>query len=189
MTDVRELSPEQKDQLEDARKRAAEFMGAAKVATFNGWSIGFFAAVALLSVPFSDSHLVVLILAVGMAVVARNEFKGRRMIRAIDPEGPRLLGRNQVGFMSLIIAYCLWSIYGTYTHPNVELQQQLDLIGVTQDTVRSLTALVYVAVIAATLIFQGLNARYYFVRVRKMQAYLRRIPDWIVELQRTVTLD
>ena len=180
------LSPEQKEALEDARKRAAEFLGAAKVATFNGWSIGALAAV---TIPFGITSLTALVLGLGMALVARNEFKGRGMLRRIDPEGARLLGRNQVGFLGLIIAYCLWSIYRAYAHPDLEIQQQLDLLGVTQDTVRSLTVLVYVGVIAATLIFQGLNARYYFARVKKVEAYLRRTPGWIVELQRTVTLD
>ncbi len=149
--DAREtLSPEQKDALEDARKRAAGFLGAARVATFNGWSIGLFAAV---TIPFAIGSLTALALGVGMAVVARNEFKGRAMIRRIDPAGPRLLGRNQLGFMSLIIVYCLWSMYGAYAHPNLEIQQQLDLVGVSADTVRQLTVIVYIGVIAATLVF------------------------------------
>jgi hypothetical protein len=180
------LSPEQREALEDARKRAAGFLGAAKVATFNGWSIGFFAAC---TIPFAFGSLTALILGVGMAVVARNEFKGRGMLRRIDPEGARFLGRNQVGFMALIVAYCLWSMYGAYAHPDPAIQQQLDLIGVGADTVRQFTIIVYVAVIAATLVFQGLNARYYFARVGRIDAYLRDTPDWIVELQRTVTLD
>lgn len=179
------LSPDQKEALDDARKRAAGFLGAAKVATFNGWSIGVFAAI---TIPFGITSLTALVLGVGMAVVARNEFKGRGLIRRIDPAGPRLLGRNQLGFMGLIIAYCLWSMYGAYAHPDPQIQQQLDLVGISADTVRQFTLLVYVGVIALTLVFQGLNARYYFARVRRIEAYLRRTPEWIVELQRTVTL-
>ena len=146
----------------------------------------FFAAVTL---PFAFGSLTALVLGVGMAVVARNEFKGRGMLRRIDPAGARLLGRNQVGFMALIIAYCLWSMYGAYAHPDLQIQQQLDLLGVSAATVRQMTIIVYIGVIVATLVFQGLNARYYFARVQRVEAYLRRTPDWIVELQRTVTLD
>lgn len=185
--DTREtLSPEQKDALEDARKRAARFLGAAKLATFNGWSLGIFAA---LTIPFAFRSFPAMVLGVGMAVAARNEFKGRNLIRRIDPAGPRLLGRNQIGLMAVVIAYCLWCIYGAYAHPDLKLQQQLDLVGVPAGTVRSLTVLVYAVLIATTVIFQGLTARYYFVRIRRIEAYLRRIPGWIVELQRTVTLD
>jgi hypothetical protein len=185
--DAREtLSPEQKEALEDARKRAAGFLGAAKVAAFNGWTLGVFAA---LTIPFAIHSFSALFLGVGMAVVARNEFKGRGMLRRIDPAGAHLLGRNQVGLMCLVIAYCLWSMYGAYAHPDLQIQQQLDLVGVPPGTVRSLTVIVYLGLIGTTVIFQGLNARYYFVRVKRVEAYLRRTPEWIVELQRTVTLD
>jgi hypothetical protein len=185
--DTREtLSPEQKEALEDARKRAAGFLGAARVAAFNGWTIGVFAA---LTIPFAIHSPTAMALGVGMAVVARNEFKGRGMLKRIDPAGARFLGRNQVGLMCVVTAYCLWGIYGAYAHPDLQIQQQLDLVGVPPGTVRSLTVMVYLGLIGATLIFQGLNARYYFVRVRRVEAYLRRTPEWIVELQRTVTLD
>lgn len=185
--DAREtLSQEQKEALEDARKRAAGFLGAAKVAAFNGWTLGVFAA---LTIPFAIHSPTALLLGVGMAVVARNEFKGRGMLRRIDPEGARFLGRNQVGLMGLVTAYCLWGIYGAYAHPDLQIQQQLELVGVPPGTIRSLTVIVYLGLIGATLIFQGLNARYYFVRGKRVEAYLRRTPDWIVELQRTVTLD
>jgi hypothetical protein len=52
-----------------------------------------------------------------MAVVARNEFKSRARILTPNPTGPELLWRNQVGFMALIILYCLWSMYVTTARP------------------------------------------------------------------------
>ncbi|MCH7474131.1 MAG: hypothetical protein IIA27_05610, partial [Gemmatimonadetes bacterium] len=42
------LSPDQQEQLALANRRAKKVLGAAKVATFNGWSIGLFAAIGLL---------------------------------------------------------------------------------------------------------------------------------------------
>ncbi|MCG6956462.1 MAG: hypothetical protein LJF04_10790 [Gemmatimonadetes bacterium] len=187
MADARQtLTTDQKEALEDARKRALRFLGAAKVATFNGWTIGVFAA---LTIPFGLASATALVLGLGMAVVAHNEFKGRSMVRRIDPAGARLLGWNQVGFMGLIVAYCLWSIFRTYAHPDPQLQQELALVGVAPETVRSLTVAVYAGVIAASLIFQGLNARYYFARVERVEEYLRTTPGWVVELQRTATLD
>ena len=76
----------------------------------NGWSIGFFAAVTLL---FDIFSLTALVLGVGMAVVARNEFKSRARILTPNPTGPELLWRNQVGFMALIILNCPGSLYVT----------------------------------------------------------------------------
>jgi hypothetical protein len=56
---------------------------------------------------FGIFNLTALVLGAGMAVVARNEFKGRSAILRADIAGPELLWRNQVGFMALIIVYCL----------------------------------------------------------------------------------
>jgi len=38
-----------------------------------------------------------------------------------------------------------------------------------------------------TIIFQGLNARYYFARTVLMEDYLRETPAWIVELQKKIS--
>ena len=100
MSEAHPLTSDQRQTLEQAAERAKAFTGAAKVAAFNGWSIGFFAAVTLL---FDIFSLTALVLGVGMAVVARNEFKSRARILTPNHTGPALLRRNQVGFMALII--------------------------------------------------------------------------------------
>ena len=186
MTAPQPLTADQRQALEQAGERAKAFTGAAKVAAFNGWSIGFFAAVTLL---FGIFSLTALVLGVGMAVVARNEFKGRARILASDPAGPDLLWRNQVGFMALIIAYCLWSMYVTTARPDPQMAELTELLGGDLDElVRSLTITLYVAVIAATGLFQGLNARYYFRRIAKIDEYLSETPDWVLELQESAKL-
>jgi hypothetical protein len=40
----------------------------------------------------------------------------------------------------------------------------------------------------ATAIFQGLNARYYFLRVALMKDYLRDTPQWVLDLQRSTVV-
>ena len=180
------LTPEQRQTLEQAGERAKAFTGAAKVAAFNGWSIGFFAAVTVL---FGIFSLTALVLGVGMGVVARNEFKGRARTLAPDPAGPELLWRNQVGFMALIIVYCLWSLYLTTARPDPQMAELTELFGGNLDeVVRSLTITVYVAVIALTALFQGLNARYYFRRIAMIEEYLSETPDWVLELQESARL-
>lgn len=182
-----ELSPEQRQTLDEARERAAKVISAARVASFNAWSIGAFAAISIL---FGLTSPVALILGVGMGVVAYNEWQGRAGIRRLDPEAARKLGRNQVGFMLLIIAYCVWSLVHALTSaPDPEMAQLQELTGVGNDLVQQLTILVYVAVIGATLIFQGLNARYYFKRVGLIETYLSETPAWVVDLQRSALID
>lgn len=168
-------------------ERAGSFLGAAKVAAFNGWTIGFFAVVSILFGLFSMTSLMV---GVGLAVVARNEFAGRDRIRAFDPSGPELLWRNQVGFMALIVAYCVWSIYRTVAVSDPQMSELVELLGEgTDELVQSLTLTVYGTVIVVTGIFQGLNARYYFARVARLRDYIRDTPEWILDLQRSTALE
>ena len=166
--------------------RARSFLGAAKVAAFNGWSIGFFAVVSLLFGLFSLTSFLV---GVGLAVVARNEFVGRTRLRALDPSGLELLWRNQVGFMALIIAYCVWSMFRAVALPNA-VTDFMELLGEgAGELLQSLTILAYVAVIVLTGIFQGLNAHYYFVRAARIRDYVRDTPQWVLELQRSTVLE
>ena len=180
------LTPEQQQQLHDAKEHAGLFLGAAKVAAFNGWTVGFFAVVSILFGLFSLTGFLV---GIGLAVVARNELVGRGRLRALDPSGLELLWRNQLGFMALIIAYCVWSMYRTVAAPDPQMAELTELLGEgTGDLIRSLTLTVYAAVVVATVVFQGLNARYYFVRVARIRDYLRDTPSWVLDLQRSTVI-
>ncbi len=178
------LSPEQQEELALANARAQKILAATKVATFNGWTIGAFA---LITLPFALFSLTALVIGIGMAIVARNEFHGRGLLRRFDPQGPQLLGRNQVGFMALIVAYCVWSIYSTLANPIPQLEELEAVLGATGELVTNFTVAVYSVVIVLTLLFQGLNARYYFARIKLVQGYLEETPGWIIDLQRATT--
>jgi multisubunit Na+/H+ antiporter MnhE subunit len=178
------LTPEQKQAIGDAKAREASFAGAAKVAAFNGWTFGFFAAISILFGLFSIPGFLV---GVGLAAVTRNEFVGRKRLLAYDPEGLELLWRNQIGLMALIVAYCAWSLYRAVAFPDPGLADMTEIIG--QEGValmQELTAGAYVAVIVLTVLFQGLNARYYFVRIARLREYLRDTPSWVLDLQRSL---
>ena len=175
------LSSEQREELTTATERAGKLLGAGKVASFNGWTLGVIGAVSLLFGLFS---LTSLIAGACLLAVAWNEFRGRDMLRAFDPQGPDLLWKNQVGLMSLVIAYCAWSMYKTVAYPSSEAAQLEELAGLPADFISDMTLSVYGMAILLTLLFQGLNARYYFARVRMLAEYLRETPDWIVDLQR-----
>ena len=184
MTDGVPLSSEQRQDLSEANERARKVLGAAKVATFNGWTIGIFAAIGLLFGIFSATALV---MGIGMGLVARNEFRGRKLLRQFDPLGPRLLGRNQLGFMGLIIVYCLWSMYQTVSNPMTGIAGLEAIADSFGGLVTNLTLAVYGAALVFTALVQGLNARYYFVRIERVEDYLRETPGWIVEIQRSTS--
>jgi len=178
------FTPEQRQELEDAKERAASFMGAARVASCNGWTFGVFAAISILS---GLGSLPVFLVGVGLAVVARNEFLGRKRIVDFQPSGFDLLWKNQVALMAIIIAYCLWAMGHSQLATDPSMQELNELMGEGFDEmVQSLVTVAYVAVIAATVIFQGWNARYYWVRMARLESYLAETPQWVVDVQRSV---
>ncbi len=183
MTGDAPLTLEQRLELSEANERARKFLGAVKVATFNGWTIGVFAAFGVLFGIFSVTALV---MGIGLGLVARNEFRGRKLLRQFDPLGPRLLGRNQLGLMGLIIVYCLWSMYQATSHPLSEIPG-LEALAEYGDLITTLTLAVYGVVIFVTALVQGLNARYYFARTQRVKDYVRETPGWIVEIQRSTS--
>jgi hypothetical protein len=187
MTEREPIGPEEQAALQAAGEQIRHVMKATKVAAFNGWSVGFFAGVSLLFGLFSFTSLVI---GIGLGIVAWNEFRGRKQLRALQPSGLELLWRNQVGFMALIIVYCLWSIYSVTARPDPGMTELTDLLGSgTGDLVRDLTILVYAVVIVVTALFQGLNARFYKVRVEQLENYLEETPQWILDVQRASVID
>ena len=178
------FTPEQRQELEDAKERAASFMGAARVASFNGWTFGVFAALSILS---GLRSLPVLLVGVGLAVVARNEFTGQKRILAYDPSAFELLWKNQVALMAIIVAYCLWAMRHSSLVSDPGMQELNELMGEGFDElVRSLVTVGYVAVIGLTIIFQGWNARYYHVRIARLKEYLAETPPWVVDVHRSL---
>ena len=57
------------------------------------------------------------------------------------------------------------------------------------EVVRSLTLMMYTGVIAATAVFQGFNARYYFRRIEMIREYLSETPSWVLELQERASVE
>jgi hypothetical protein len=180
------FTPEQRAALQDARERAKGILGATRVAAFNGWTVGILAALTIL---FGLTSPLLLLLGAGMGVVARNEFRGRLLLRAFDPKGPRLLVRNQLGFMALVVAYCAWMLVQSYLHPDPQWAQLQELAGLDAGFIQDLVASAYGAAILLTVLFVGLNARYYARRSAMLERYLAETPQWVVELQRTTSVD
>jgi len=179
------LSREQQEALALATQRSKKILAAGKVATLNGWTLGVIGGVSILFGFFSLSGFIV---GVSLVIVARNEFRGRALIRRLDPRGAMLLVKNQIGLIGVVIAYSLWSIYSTIANVSSETTQLEELAGLPSGLVTDLTVMVYGVVIVLTLLVQGLNARYYFMRIQQLKDYVDQTPAWIIDMQR-MTLD
>ncbi|MDV6030636.1 MAG: hypothetical protein F9B45_11135 [Phycisphaera sp. RhM] len=151
---------------------------AARVATFNGWTTGVIAA---LSFPFAFFGADGMAITAGLSTVCFFEFWGRRKLLKLDPSATSWLGWNQVGFLSLIVAYCLWMLLGDVPDisANPELSRLLGSDG--QQLYQTLNVAVYGSVIVLSVIFQGGNAIYYFTRRRYLVAYQRQTSPWVRE--------
>jgi hypothetical protein len=188
------LTAEHRRELDDARVRVRKIERASRVANVNGWTT---AAIAALSLPFTllfDRSVVGMLITVGLAVVAFNEFRGRRRLLAFDPAAATLLGRNQLGLLAMIAAYCVWSMTAGASSDSL-LSGQLgnqaeveEILGSTKDLealAKTLTYAFYGLVIALSAVAQGLNAWYYFTRRKYVEAVKKETPAWALDLIRS----
>lgn len=176
-----------------ADRRAKKLRSAAGVARFNGTCIGVFSALSLLFVGgaamLGEFDWVAVIMAVGLGVLSWNEFRGRRLLLQFDPRAPAVLGWNQLALLGLIVAYAAWMLAVGLLGPNPyeEAMQResatIQMLGGIGKLYKTLTVTVYGSLIVGTLIFQGLNALYYFTRARILRGYLAETPAWAVQLQ------
>lgn len=184
------LSEQHYRALRDAKDGRKKIDFAIGVATFNGWSIGVFAALSALVLPFSLS-LSGLFVTIGLGVVAFNEFKGRAMLRLLNPKGARHLGYNQIALGGVIVGYCVWSLLSAFFGPNpyaeviAENPELGQILGSTGEVYRFIAAAVYGCAILLTIPYQALMAWYYFSRSRHITHYVEQTPTWVTQLQRS----
>jgi len=187
------LSPEHHRELAFAAERAKPIYRAARVAAMNGWITGIIAAC---SAPFALYDLTGAVMTVGLAVVAYNEFRGRKRLLAFDPSGATVLGRNQMGLMGLLVGYCLWMMYSSLATPSPmineltrtpEVKDALADLGDLNQLYQSMVIIFYGVVILLSVIFQGINALYYFSRRRLVADFVAQTPEWVRDVQRAKT--
>lgn len=193
------LTAENLRQLAEADLRAKKLRSAGGVAMFNGIAIAIFSGFSLLCglvelaldrFDISKLDWLTFVMGIGLGVIAWNEFRGRRRLRQFDPRGPRVLGWNQIGLLGLIVAYSAWmmgvALLGPNPYAEIIRQEPLaaNMLGNLGDLYTNISIAVYGALILGTLLFQGINALYYFTRASLLRRYLAETPAWVVELQR-----
>jgi len=183
------FTPAQLEAISHARRQGRRITRAAGIAAVSGWTMAFFAFITILTGLFS---IVSLLLGVGLAVVAYFELRGSKGLRGFDVRAPFQLGFNQIALGVLVILYCSWGIWHALTGPSpydsylagggetAKLVESIDQMN------RAFTSAFYAVLIGVSVIAQGCTALYYFTRRRHIIAYLRKTPEWAVEMLRTV---
>ena len=191
------LSAEQHQQIASARQRSRKVRRAVGVARFDAWCTAAFAAFTLMytviSPFFGGFNWLALMIGVGMAVVAYNSFRGASRLSEYDISAPRLLALNQILFAAIIIAYCLIRIVCALTmdlaesHPELaQIQADPELANVLgmdfESLYKSISLLIYGAVIFGSILTQGGMALYYFTRARHVREFRQQTPQWVLDL-------
>jgi hypothetical protein len=181
------LNPDQVRELLEAQARVSKLRRAANVARFDGWTVGFFAAITILTGFTSASAL---LLGTGMAIVAYVEFDGATKLRRLFPHAPRRLAINQACLGTMLILYALWQLYvgmSTASHYATLAggdPQMAKMLAPVESITRAVTIAVYVTLIAVAISMQGGTALYYLSRQKLLEQYVRATPKWILDLQR-----
>jgi hypothetical protein len=184
------LTGDQHRELAAAKKSAKKIHRAAKVASFNGWTL---AAAAVVSAPFALGSTTGVLVTLGLAMVALNEFHGRRRLLRFESSAASYLGWNQLLLLAMLVGYSAWMLWSSLTGDNSlamqleaepELREALGSLDGFEELYGSVVVAVYGSVIVASILFQGLNALYYFTRRKHLEAYVAATPDWALEVLR-----
>jgi hypothetical protein len=182
-------TPEHLAQLDAARLASAKIRRAVGVANFDGWTIAGFAAITIVC---SLSSVSGILLGLGMTYVAWRELSSAAALKKLDLEAPRRLAINQAVLCGMLILYFGWSLFRDLTGPSAssqllaeapDAQGMLGNFGGIDEISREVDIILYVGLILASLLAQGLTARYYSSRGRILKEYLASTPKWILDYQ------
>jgi hypothetical protein len=184
------LTADHRRELTMARDRSRIIRKTARVAAFNGWTTAIIAAA---SAPFSLTSPIAFVLTIGIALIAFNEFRGRKRVLNFDPSGASILGWNQIIFLGLITAYSLWMLFSTLNDSGsvsdelkgyVDLDATLGSSGGFAGLYKQIVIYFYGGVIGLSALFQGGTAFYYFSRRRAIEDFVAETPAWVRDVQR-----
>ncbi len=175
--------------LRQAVIRRRPIRRAARVARGSAWTIlivGFSGWPALFFMPSMSGLLVV----AGICGVGALEYIGAGKMHDGDPSAPRFLARNQLIFVVLIAAYCVYQMLSyspaeTASSPQMKDEMALltggggDLGHSVQAMLPVLTYVFWFLVLFTSAIGQGCLAVYYFSRRKYVDLYDRETPDWV----------
>jgi hypothetical protein len=173
-----QLSDANLRELAEARLALRKINRAVAVAKFDGWTMGIFGGLSFVMGLGGDWINIL----VGMALVvfAWVELRGASMLRKLETQATKMLGRNQLALGLMIGLYSGWQIW-VQASGNGESS---DFSEVDPTLLKSTEIGFYLLVILVAVVAMGAMSRYYFSRARYLDAYLKETPPWILEMQR-----
>jgi len=140
-----------------------------------------------------------LLVVCAVGVIGAVEYVGYLRLRRTEPSAAVLLGRNQLAFLGVIVLYCVVQmvLFSPEEYKKAALSEETrsvlggmpELSGIDRDidrTIEQFAPLVtygfYSLIIVLSIGFQGGMALYYFTRRKRIEAFLRSAPPWVLRL-------
>ena len=189
------LTPEQVSKINQAARTHRALRRAARTALSSSGTTLLIGAVSALCAAFSpDWKNVTLSLAI--LAVGSIEYVGQRRLLRADRGAPRLLMRNQLAFLGVIVAYCMFQMLTFSTDAlkkeavSPEFREQLHQLPQMEksmdaeiDKWGALTHFaLYGSLILVSILFQGGLAWYYATRSKHVEAFHRANPAWAKQI-------
>jgi hypothetical protein len=180
-------------ELERACARLRALGRAALLARLHGIGLLAFAIASALCALLEPALLWIAALA---ACSGAAESYGARLVRALDPRGPRWLGAHQLVLLAAVAAYAAHAIFAALGEGSVSAQlvqtspelaamladlgaeQSQPLISTIDGAYRAAVVAFYLGVILVAALYQGAVAYYHFSRAVPLRAFSRETPRW-----------
>lgn len=190
-------------QLERARERLRRIGRAVLLARVHGVS---FVSCGLLCLPLALFDASAGWLALVFSCAGAGELHGARLVRALDPRGPRWLCLQQLIVLGAIAVYCAFAIRAglaqdaistqlAAAHPDLaslldsgalasgDAAQIHDLAGTVDSVYRVAVVAFYGLVLGVATVYQGACAWFHASRGRLLSAHASETPRWVAEVQ------
>jgi hypothetical protein len=189
------LTPAHLAELALAQQNFRPIRRVARTATFSAVTTLFIAACSVLFAVFSPDIPGILI-ALGLCAIGTIEWIGSRRLLRAEPGAARFLMRNQLGFLGLIGAYCIFQIATTSVaglkqqalspEARAELAAAPEYAHMVDQSVEQWGLLVtdgfYVLVLVISIACQGGLAFYYASRRKRLEEFQASTPPWARQL-------
>jgi hypothetical protein len=183
-----QISPENLQQLQAAKRGMRKIRRAISTAIFDGWTV---AVCGILTFLLGLGDLTSMALGAGLTTIGVIELYGAKRLKRLDQSAIDFLVWNQIALGSLLLIYAVWRTIDVLHHPATASSlgasdAQLEAAGLGNIThlEQSVMLAVYASLMVVAVFGQGSMALYYFTRRKHLQSYLAETPPWITQMQR-----
>lgn len=173
------LTPEQLDQLAQAKQRGVKIHRAIAIAKADGATIAIFGAITL---GLSIGDWVAMLLGAAMAALGVLQWLAAARLAQLDPAAARRLAIHQLILGCLITLYALARLWAGPNDPQLASLTAAD--PQIADLIRTIHTGFYALVALIGVVGCGLTALYYRSREKLIAQYIAETPQWILQIQR-----